>query len=266
MFSLLSLPSTLAVLATALTVMAADCPPTANVAGMPIVQNSHRITINSTLNGVSFSFATYVAPNYYDNDDFKPKQGHVWIHGQPRTGNEMVSTYKNSIPKAVTAGHIASEGDVVILSLVFAQPQDEAKSLFPGVLTWCENGWMEGADANEAAVSSFNVIRSAFSYLQAKYPSIDTLVIGGHSAGGQTVQRYAVAQPTDSSPHRYIIANPSSVAYFTAERPNCNTTSTCACISPGYEDTCCSKFNDWKVSPCSTDHEQNLTNLSCRPA
>ncbi|KZW03433.1 hypothetical protein EXIGLDRAFT_758790, partial [Exidia glandulosa HHB12029] len=29
-------------------------------------------------------------------------------------------------------------------------------------------------------------------------------------------------------------------------RPNCNTTSSCQCIAPGYESECCSNFNDWK--------------------
>ncbi|KZV98112.1 hypothetical protein EXIGLDRAFT_763791 [Exidia glandulosa HHB12029] len=213
--------------------------------GMPIVQNSHRIAINSSVNGVSFSFATYVAPNYYADSTFKPKQGHVWIHGQGRGGDEMVNAYKNSLPKAVSAGLVA-ERDVVVLSIVLPHQEDEAKSLFPGVLTWCANEWMEGGDARSAQVSSFNVLRSSFDWLAQTYPSITTFVIGGHSAGAQLVQRWAVTNPTDPVPHRYIIANPSSVAYFTSERPNCNVTSSCSCIAPGYESQCCSDFNDWK--------------------
>ncbi|EJD40212.1 hypothetical protein AURDEDRAFT_115982, partial [Auricularia subglabra TFB-10046 SS5] len=212
---------------------------------MPIVQNSHRIAINASVNGNAFSFASYVAPNFYQDATFKPKQGHVWVHGQNRDGDAMVRTYKASIGGAVDAGYIQSDGDVVVLSLVFAHAEDEAKSLFPGVLTWCGNLWMEGGDADVAPVSSFNVLRAAFDWLAQKYPSIDTFVVGGHSAGGQTVQRWAVVNPTDPIPNRYIIANPSSVAYFTPERPNCNATSTCACFAPGYTD-CCANFNDWK--------------------
>lgn len=104
---------------------------------MPVVQNSHRIVINSTVNGNAFSFATYVAPNRYDDAGFAPKQGHVWIHGQGRNGDEMVNVYKNSIGKAVSAGHVKSDNDVVVLSLVFPHKEDEAKSRFPNVLTWC---------------------------------------------------------------------------------------------------------------------------------
>ncbi|KAH7098386.1 hypothetical protein BKA62DRAFT_713441 [Auriculariales sp. MPI-PUGE-AT-0066] len=206
---------------------------------MPVVQNSHRISIQGSVNSVAFSFATYVAPNTYNDTSFKPKQGHVWVHGQGRNGDEMVNTYKNSIGPAVAAGYVAQASDVVVLSIVLPNSDDEAKSLFPSVLTWEGNSWMEGADANEAAISSFNVIRSAFDWLASTYPTITTFALGGHSA---------VVNPTDSSPNRYIIANPSSVAYFTNERPNCNTTSTCSsCVAPGYESQCCSKFNDWKT-------------------
>lgn len=213
---------------------------------MPIVQNSHRIAINASLNNHAFSFATYVAPNYYDDPSFTPKQGHVWLHGQPRNGDEMVNVYKNSIEGAVAAGYVASDHDVVVLSLVLPHREDGALKLFPNVLTWCGNEWMEGGDSRDAPVSSFNVLRASFDWLAQKYPSIETFVVGGHSAGGQTVQRWAVANPTDPVPNKYIIANPSSVAYFTPQRPNCNTTSSCSCIAPGYESMCCSGFNNWK--------------------
>lgn len=121
---------------------------------------------------------------------------------------------------------------------------------------------MEGADAETLPVSSFNVLRSALTYLADQYPSITTFVLAGHSAGGQIVQRWAVTNPdsTNNSPNRYVIANPSSYAYFTDARSDCTQNSTCICTAPGYT-KCCTGFNDWKVNMlmCVTFHMQLLT-------
>jgi pimeloyl-ACP methyl ester carboxylesterase len=56
------------------------------------------------------------------------------------------------------------------------------------------------------------------------FPNLQTIVLAGHSAGGQLVQRYAVAgkapETLPSRLHvRFVIANPSSYAYFSPERP-----------------------------------------------
>ncbi|KZV98113.1 hypothetical protein EXIGLDRAFT_728943 [Exidia glandulosa HHB12029] len=212
---------------------------------MPVVQNSHRIAVNSSANGVSFSFASYVSPNTYADAGFAPTQGFVFVHGQNRDADEMVNAFKAAVPKAVSAGFISQAGDAVLLAPVFAHAEDTAKQLFPSALTWCGNDWMQGLDSPSAAVSSFDVLTGAFKWLATTYPSIKTFVLVGHSAGGQTVQRYTVVNPSTSSPSRYIIANPSSVAYFTAERPNCTVSSSCTCTAPGYTQ-CCSSFNEWK--------------------
>ena len=119
-----------------------------------------------------------------------------------------------------------------------------------------DNDWMEGLDSSTEAVSSFNVLRAAFDWLAATYPSISTLVLAGHSAGGQTVQRWAVTNPSTTSPNRYVIANPSSMAWFTTERPNCTVTSDCVCTAPGYS-KCCTRFNDWKVCCDSLKENHN---------
>ena len=54
------------------------------------------------------------------------------------------------------------------------------------------------------------------------YPSLRTIVVAGHSAGGQIVQRYALASglwPRAGVAIRYFPANPSSYTYLTSLRP-----------------------------------------------
>ena len=64
-----------------------------------------------------------------------------------------------------------------------------------------------------------------------QYPGMEHIVIVGHSAGGQTVQRYALTAPHAAPaaapkggaavappPVRYVVANPSSFGYLNASR------------------------------------------------
>jgi len=50
-----------------------------------------------------------------------------------------------------------------------------------------------------------------------RFPALETIVVAGHSGGGQVVQRYALLTPRQDI--RFIIANPSSYAYLSPERP-----------------------------------------------
>ena len=55
------------------------------------------------------------------------------------------------------------------------------------------------------------------------FPNLKTIVIAGHSAGGQYVARYQMANQVHDAlgvPVTYIVSNPSSYAYLDATRPN----------------------------------------------
>jgi hypothetical protein len=49
------------------------------------------------------------------------------------------------------------------------------------------------------------------------FPNLIDVVLAGHPAGGQFVQRYAAANP-ERFPTRYIVANPSSYLYMDKQR------------------------------------------------
>ena len=75
-------------------------------------------------------------------------------------------------------------------------------------------------------MGSFEVIDRLRAWIarQRFYPSLRRVVIAGHSAGGQFVQRYAVGSALDADmapvPVRYVVANPSSYMYFDQHRPD----------------------------------------------
>ena len=56
------------------------------------------------------------------------------------------------------------------------------------------------------------------------YPNLAPVVIAGHSAGGQFVQRYSLGSPGAPEgaaiPVRYVVMNPSSYMYFDTRRPD----------------------------------------------
>jgi pimeloyl-ACP methyl ester carboxylesterase len=78
---------------------------------------------------------------------------------------------------------------------------------------------------------------------RALFPDLKTVVLAGHSGGGQLVQRYAVvgkaaAALSIAGIHlRYVIANPSSYLYFSDDRP------------AQFHGARCRDFNHWKYGP-----------------
>lgn len=102
--------------------------------------------------------------------------------------------------------------------------------------------WMAGGHSDQnsgAVISSFSVIDEFLVYLAdnpEKYPNLKEIVLMGHSAGGQTLHRYAFAThlkpPHLSTPEdvrmkrgfrsdldvRFVVANPSSYLYLDHNR------------------------------------------------
>jgi hypothetical protein len=98
-------------------------------------------------------------------------------------------------------------------------------------LSW-GGGWRYGNESVPTAAvptrySSFTVIDLFVRHLanRALFPNLRTIVVAGHSAGGQFVARYAAGNVVEDIVSqmnirmRYAISSPSSFLYFTPERP-----------------------------------------------
>lgn len=154
----------------------------------------------------------------------------ITIHGSERNSH----TYYNSIEAMAKREGVSEK--TLIIAPHFKEPQDV---LLPQELYFSAEGWLSGDEAlNNQVISSFEVLDHIISLLGDKkvFPNLKDVVMTGHSAGGQLIQRYAAGSGIDSkfsSVHfRYIVANPGSYLYLTKNRP-VNSTLRC-------------NFNDYK--------------------
>ncbi len=113
--------------------------------------------------------------------------------------------------------------DVMVIAPQFLTAADIAHhQLPPNSLHWHETGWMQGEHASgPVPISAFAALDHLIDTLAdpSLYPALEQIIIAGHSGGGQLVQRFAILSHTPH-PVRFIVANPSSYAWFGPDRPH----------------------------------------------
>ena len=163
----------------------------------------------------------------------------IVIHGRLRNAQ----TYLHSAEQAATqAGQLST---TLIVAPQFLNDTDGTRHALPdSVLRWHANDWMAGAPAlSPASLSSYAALDKILERLddRKRFPNLREVVVAGHSGGAQVVQRYALTTQADKAlladgiKVRYVIANPSSYAYFNAQRP-----------IPTFDAANCPGFNTWK--------------------
>jgi pimeloyl-ACP methyl ester carboxylesterase len=144
----------------------------------------------------------------------------IVVHGVLRDADYYYDT-------AVEA--VADEGaaNVLVIAPQFVEAADlQGKNVPADTLRW-DSKWPGGSPATSPApISSYAVFDAIIERLSDRtlFPSMREIVLVGHSAGGQIVQRYAVvgkAPQLDggATPVHLIVANPSSYYYFGDYRP-----------------------------------------------
>ncbi|KAI1266095.1 WSC domain-containing protein [Xylariaceae sp. FL1019] len=110
-------------------------------------------------------------------------------------------------------------------------------------LVWQGSGWMNG-DNNQyprlqIATSSFDCVDQYITYFANKtmYPNMKQIVVSGHSAGAQFVQRYAMVGKDLSTVLgdiglTYWVGNPDSYGWLNSSRP--------------FDTSDCATYNDWR--------------------
>ncbi|WP_050478483.1 hypothetical protein [Herbaspirillum rhizosphaerae] len=145
----------------------------------------------------------------------------IIIHGWPRRDVDADKDLQRR------AGALAAH--TLLITPQFLTATDAAAHhLSAATLLWQESGWQQGYDARSPApISTFAVMDALFARLADRrlFPNLKDVVLAGHSAGGQFVQRYAVAgramqNLAGADIHvRYVVANPASYLYFDNRRP-----------------------------------------------
>lgn len=159
------------------------------------------------------------------------------LHGRLRNADVYYDTAK----KAQAAAGAAGATTLLVVPQFLADIDVDAHHLPSEVLRWTLTGWHGGdAATGPQPVSSFEALDAILAHLadRSLFPSLTDVVIAGHSGGAQVVQRYAIAGRGEAAltqrhvAVRYVVANPSSYAYFSADRPAPAIAATC----PGYDD------------------------------
>ncbi|WP_295476672.1 alpha/beta hydrolase [uncultured Pseudomonas sp.] len=163
----------------------------------------------------------------------------IMVHGRQRNA----PTYLRTIERAA---NIAKERNrTLLIAPQFLDDKDvAAHHLGDNILRWHEDDWMAGNRSLEGkGISSFTVLDHIIRRLSDPklFPNLKEIVVAGHSGGAQMVQRYAVLGGREEARLkqenirlRYVVATPSTYAWFDAQRPVASPEKNC----PG--------FNDWK--------------------
>jgi hypothetical protein len=181
----------------------------------------------------------FLSPNW---DQPRPEAVRVVIsfHGATRDAE----SYFNHARRARDAAGEAGRGTFIAAPqfLTPADLDDDAPADAERLLRWRGQRWVEGRPAanSGAPLSSYDAIDALLARFADRkaFPNLAHVVLAGHSAGGQIVHRYAIAGRGASKlaamgiKVRYVVANPSSYAYFGEERP--------------FPTSDCPSFNDWR--------------------
>ncbi|HEY2473737.1 MAG TPA: hypothetical protein VGI19_02955 [Candidatus Cybelea sp.] len=166
-------------------------------------------------------YARYFATSSLDGDP-NVTRALIVVHGVLRDADYYFDT-------GVIAANAAKALDqtLVIAPQFVEQSELAGQNVSPKTLYWTGK-WPGGSNAvAPAPISSYSVFDAMIGRLsdRSRFPKMREIVIAGHSAGGQIVQRYAVVgkapQLDGEGPVRVhlVVSNPSSYFYFTDWRP-----------------------------------------------
>lgn len=162
----------------------------------------------------------------------------IIVHGRLR--NAM--TYLDSGEKAAEAA--GQNANTLVIAPQFLNQTDLKRNQIDSqTLRWNSNDWMAGEPSTgPGQISSYGALDQIIKHLGNRklFPNLKEIVVAGHSGSGQVVQRFALTGhdhpllQTEGISLRYVVANPSSYAYFSPQRP------------VKFDVASCPGFNDWK--------------------
>jgi pimeloyl-ACP methyl ester carboxylesterase len=193
---------------------------------------------------------------YYSNTNLSVsnpnfKQAIVVIHGASQNADD----YFNAIKTAAAQASINTEQTLIVAPHFLTEVDLNFHSLDAQHLYWTDGGWKSGSNSRDEnssprpeRIPSYAVLDSLLLHLGDQFPNLESIVLTGHSAGGQVVQRMAATSPIADDlcsnfgiSMRFVVANPSSYVYLNSQRrvPGSKTQFAVPLTS-------CTDFDDWK--------------------
>lgn len=159
----------------------------------------------------------------------------VMVHG---AGRDADNYFRSTLAAAFLGGAL----DNTLLIAPRMASNDGAgcrDDLAKDEISWNCSSWRSGGPSLSApAVTSFDFIDEILRRVARKdvFPNLKAIVVAGHSAGGQVVNRYEMATQMHDKvgvPVTYIVSNPSSYAWPTGDRPTAAAYALTS-LAPGY--------------------------------
>jgi len=157
--------------------------------------------------------ATYFSNRPLTVTDSNVTRAIIVIHGSGRKVREYFDAIMDAMPPA-SDGARDWRRRTIVLAPNFQEKEDAGKRE-----AWWKGDWVTGGDSG--GVSSYEVVDTLVARLRSgMFPNLKWIVITGHSAGGQFVQRYAAFTDIDlkSNPSaalvKFVPSNPSSYLYL----------------------------------------------------
>jgi hypothetical protein len=197
-----------------------------NLCAQVDVVSPYRLVIN--VDGYNMELP-YERSHPLDTYDAGIDRGIVVCHGSSRNSDDY---YARMLTAASMEIPDQSPNTIIIAPQFLIEDDINYHSLGPEILFW-SSGWRQGhksldtvGNPRPARISSFGVIDFILDKFadNSVFPNLSHIVVIGHSAGGQVVQRYAAGSQKETELaytgilFRYIVANPSSYVYFNGER------------------------------------------------
>ncbi len=196
-------------------------------AGRPTVSGSACVTATATCTewvalGSSGARSLIYRSHSLDARNATIRRALLMVHGTNRNADHYFST---AVAAAFLAG--ALDDSIVIAPRIASAAGSCHDTLAEHEVSWSCTGdsWRSGGAAASAPdLTSFDFVDQILKKLanRSVFPNLQVIVVAGHSAGGQFVARYQMANRVhDTLGVRvtYVVANPSSYAWPDATRP-----------------------------------------------
>ncbi|MBC7693090.1 MAG: hypothetical protein H7222_15105 [Methylotenera sp.] len=144
------------------------------------------------------------------------EQALLIIHGSEGNADRYFKT------GMAVASQIGKSDTTVVIAPRFKVQTDRPG---PTEFSFTDEGWIRGdAALNDSKFGSFDIVDSLLILLSDRlnFPHLKSIVVTGHSAGGQLTQRFAIGSSVEDSLKeiriRYLVVNPGSFAYLNGDR------------------------------------------------
>jgi pimeloyl-ACP methyl ester carboxylesterase len=145
----------------------------------------------------------------------------ILIHG---AGRDADNYFRSAMAAAFLAGALE---DTLVISPRMASNDGAScrDALGQDEISWHCNTWRSGgASISHSGVTSFDFVDELLRRVanRTTFPNLKAIVVAGHSAGGQVVNRYEMTNQVHDAlgvKVTYVVSNPSSFAYPDNARP-----------------------------------------------